>query len=174
MAEVGGSSRGRGGSKPGERRGGRAPGVPNKVNLAARLRIQEEADPVGFFIDIAAGKSIRAALPLPDETKRVEAVNIFPTLDQRMAAQRFLLNKALPDAKSAPIKIALPPMTDAASVLGALAKLVAEMAAGKLAPDEAATVAGVLEFKRRAYETIGLEERLAKLETLLKERTNGQ
>ncbi len=38
------------------------------------------------------------------------------------------------------------------------------MATGELTPDEANAVAGVIEVKRRAIETIELEERLRKLE----------
>jgi hypothetical protein len=38
------------------------------------------------------------------------------------------------------------------------------MAAGELTPDEAATVAGVLESKRRAIETEEFDKRLAALE----------
>jgi len=162
------------GANPGERRGGRAKGTPNRVNLAARIKIHTEADPVAFFIKIARGESIEAAVWSADETKRTEAVAIFPTLDQRMQAQRFLLNKALPDARSEPVKIDLPAITDAAGVLAALAALVAEMAAGKLTPDEASTIAGVIEFKRRALETVGLEDRIAKIEAMIRERQREQ
>jgi hypothetical protein len=38
------------------------------------------------------------------------------------------------------------------------------MAAGELTPDEAGAIAGVIEAKRRAIETVELEERLRKLE----------
>jgi hypothetical protein len=38
------------------------------------------------------------------------------------------------------------------------------MAEGEITPDEAATIAGVLESKRKAIETVELEARIARLE----------
>jgi hypothetical protein len=38
------------------------------------------------------------------------------------------------------------------------------MAEGEITPDEASVIAGVLEAKRKAIETVQLEERVAKLE----------
>jgi hypothetical protein len=38
------------------------------------------------------------------------------------------------------------------------------MADGEITPDEAATITGVLEAKRRAIETVELEKRIAALE----------
>ena len=38
------------------------------------------------------------------------------------------------------------------------------MADGEISPDEAAVVAGVLEIKRRAIETVEIERRIAALE----------
>ena len=37
---------------------GRALGTPNKVNLEVRNRIESEADPVGFLIQVIKGLSI--------------------------------------------------------------------------------------------------------------------
>jgi hypothetical protein len=52
----------------------------------------------------------------------------------------------------------------AADVTGALGTIAGAMAAGELTPDEAGAVAGVIEAKRRAIETVEHEERLRKLE----------
>ena len=49
-------------------------------------------------------------------------------------------------------------------VLKAQAAMIRAMAAGEITPDEAATIAGVLDAKRKAIETVQLEERVAKLE----------
>jgi hypothetical protein len=38
------------------------------------------------------------------------------------------------------------------------------MASGEITPDEATTVAGVLDAKRKVLETVEIEERLARLE----------
>jgi hypothetical protein len=49
-------------------------------------------------------------------------------------------------------------------VANALGAIAGAMAAGELTPDEAGAVAGVIEAKRRAIETVEHEERLQKLE----------
>jgi hypothetical protein len=147
-----------------QKSGGRAKGTPNKVNQAARLRISQEADPVGFFIRIANGEPFKAALPLPDETKRTALVEIYPTLDQRMQAHRFLLNKQIPDAKSAPVRLDLPAIEGADGVLKGLAAVIDSMAKGDLTPDEATAITGVLDAKRLAIETTDHESRIRELE----------
>jgi hypothetical protein len=49
-----------------------------------------------------------------------------------------------------------------------LSELVQAVAAGDVTPEEAATVAGLLETKRRAIETAELEARINQLERHLK------
>ena len=58
----------------------------------------------------------------------------------------------------------LPAVETAADVANALGAIAGAMAAGELTPDEAGAVAGVIEAKRRAIETVEHEERLQKLE----------
>jgi hypothetical protein len=58
----------------------------------------------------------------------------------------------------------LPAIETAADVANALGAIAGAMAAGELTPDEAGAVAGVIEAKRRAIETVEHEERLRKLE----------
>jgi hypothetical protein len=58
----------------------------------------------------------------------------------------------------------LPAVETAGDVLKAQAVTIRAMAAGKITPDEAATIAGVLDAKRKAIETVQLEGRVAKLE----------
>ena len=45
-----------------------------------------------------------------------------------------------------------------------MASLVRAMATGEVAPDEAATIAGVFEIRRKTIESVDFEERLAALE----------
>jgi hypothetical protein len=57
-------------------------------------------------------------------------------------------------------------------VLKAQAVAIQAMAAGEITPDEAATIAGVLDAKRRAIETVELEARLVKLEQSMERAGN--
>jgi hypothetical protein len=51
-----------------------------------------------------------------------------------------------------------------ADVLTALSEVVSVMARGEITPDEAATIAGVIELKRKSIETVEIERRLTELE----------
>lgn len=83
----------------------------------------------------------------------------------RLNILRELRRIAVPDAKSAPVTLTLPPITTAADVVTAIGAVIAEMAKGALAPDEAQMIAGILEAKRKAIETTEIEARLTRLET---------
>ena len=80
--------------------GGRKKGIPNKISVATRERIQREADPIGFLIDVANGKAIKAAFPSKDDGTKTGTVQIYPTLDQRIEAAQYLGKKLMPDLKA--------------------------------------------------------------------------
>ncbi len=87
-----------------------------------------------------------------------------------MVAARLVLERIAPVRKGRPVSLPLPVVTTAGDVLAALGATVKAMADGDITPDEAATVAGVLEVKRRAIETAELETRIAALEERKTER----
>jgi methionine aminopeptidase len=67
-----------------------------------------------------------------------------------------------------PVRIALPDVKTAGGVADALATVVTAMGDGTLTPEEAASVAAVIETRRRAIETVELEARLLSIEEALK------
>jgi Family of unknown function (DUF5681) len=79
-------------------------------------------------------------------------------------AMRLCIERLAPVRKGRPITFDLPAIETAADVANALGAIAGAMAAGELTPDEAGAVAGVIEAKRRAIETVEHEERLQKLE----------
>ncbi|MEE3502748.1 DUF5681 domain-containing protein [Acidiphilium acidophilum] len=79
-------------------------------------------------------------------------------------AARLVLDRAWPARKSRTVALDLPAVTTAEGIAGAMAAVVQAMAAGEIAPDEAAAVASVIEGQRRAIETTELAERIAALE----------
>ena len=85
-------------------------------------------------------------------------------LDGDMAALRLCLERIIPPRKSRPIEIELPPVETAGDITAAQGAVIAAMAKGDITPDEANTVAGVLEAKRRSIETAELEKRIHTLE----------
>ncbi len=81
-----------------------------------------------------------------------------------MRAIEILLSRIWPVRKGRPVNLSLPPVKNASDVVTALGHVADAMAAGDITPDEAQAVAGVLEGKRRAIETVELETRIAALE----------
>jgi Family of unknown function (DUF5681) len=79
-------------------------------------------------------------------------------------AMRLCIERLVPVRKGRPTTFDLPQIKTAADVTGALGTIAGAMAAGELTPDEAGAVAGVIEAKRRAIETVEHEERLRILE----------
>ncbi len=79
-------------------------------------------------------------------------------------ALRLCLERILPARKSRSVAFDLPDVNQAADLVPAFAAVVKAMAAGEIAPDEAVTVAGVLEMKRKAIETVDIERRLTAIE----------
>jgi hypothetical protein len=79
-------------------------------------------------------------------------------------ALRLCLERLAPPVKSRRVAFPLPEIKTAEDLPAAMAAVTEAMAGGTLAPDEAATIAGVIEIKRKTIETADIERRLAVLE----------
>jgi hypothetical protein len=79
-------------------------------------------------------------------------------------ALRLCLERILPARKSRRVTVALPKIKKAEDLPTAMSAVTGAMADGVIAPDEAATIAGVIEIKRKTIETADFERRLAALE----------
>lgn len=75
---------------------GRKKGTPNKTTIDVRARIEKLADPVGFWIKVAKGEKFTAGAP----NNPLVQTDWYPTFDQIMTAQRWLLNKLVADLRS--------------------------------------------------------------------------
>ena len=62
------------------------------------------------------------------------------------------------------VSLPLPVVNTAGDVLAALGATIKAMGEGTITPDEASTIAGVLEVKRRAIEASELRSRISALE----------
>jgi hypothetical protein len=87
-----------------------------------------------------------------------------------MTAARLVLERIVPIRKGRPVAFDLPAIETPADVVKAVGALVSEVARGELTPEEAATVAGLLEMYRRTIETCEIEQRLSELEREASER----
>jgi hypothetical protein len=85
-------------------------------------------------------------------------------------ALRLCMERLAPAVKSRAVNLTLPPIETPADILKAQAAAIQAMASGEITPDEAATVASVLDAKRRAIETVEIERRIKALEENMKRR----
>jgi hypothetical protein len=81
-----------------------------------------------------------------------------------MRAAAILLSRTWPNRRGRPVALDLPDVETTGGIVQAQAAVIAAMAGGELTPDEAASVAGVLEAQRRAIEIHDHEQRLQALE----------
>ncbi|MEF8754485.1 MAG: DUF5681 domain-containing protein [Accumulibacter sp.] len=82
-----------------------------------------------------------------------------------MSAARLVIERLVPVAKERPIFLALPDTGSADGIAEAQNAILQAVAAGDLLPGEAATLAGIVEARRKAVETLELEARLTALES---------
>ena len=80
------------------------------------------------------------------------------------AALRLCMERIAPVRRGRPIRFTLPALEGPDDLVKALGGLLRATADGEISPDEAVTVATILETKRRAHETVEMESRLAALE----------
>ena len=85
-----------------------------------------------------------------------------------MTAARAVLDRVLPAMKGRSVNLVLPPICRPEDVTRALSIVIEAIGRGDITPDEAATISGVLEAKRRTIEMVELEARLTALEHRLK------
>lgn len=82
--------------------------------------------------------------------------------DQRAA--ELVLSRVWPTRKGRAVALDLPQLKRPSDIVDAMGVVAASMADGTITPEEANAVAGVLEIKRKAIETVDLEARIAALE----------
>lgn len=125
---------------------GRPAGSRNAATVAVEILLEGEAEAIG--------------------RKAVELALAGDTL-----ALRLVLERIAPVRRSRPVPFQMPEVKAAGDIVRGIGAVLQAAAAGDLAPDEAATIAGILETKRRAIEMTDLEQRLSALE---KRSTDGE
>jgi hypothetical protein len=141
MSEMTKAERLRPGWKPGQSGNpkGRPRGSRNRVTLVALAAMEEGAEAI--------------ARKIVDQAKSGD-----------MSAARLVLERLVPPAKERPIFLALPDTGSAEGIAQAQAAILRAVATGDLLPGEATTLAGIVEARRKALETLELEQRISLLE----------
>ena len=81
-----------------------------------------------------------------------------------LAAARMILDRLAPPAKERPVNLALPDTGTAEGVDAAQQAILRAVAVGDLLPGEGTALAGIVEARRKALETLELEHRITALE----------
>jgi hypothetical protein len=124
---------------------GKPPGTRNKTTMLAEKLMRDDArDIVRVVLEAAKGGDMTAA--------------------------RLVLERIASVRKGRPVYFDLPPVNTAADIAAAMAALTTAMASGDLTPDEAATVASVLEMRRKTMADDAVLMRLIALEEKVRER----
>jgi len=82
-----------------------------------------------------------------------------------LKAAEMILARVWPQRKGRPVALSIPPIATPEDVVTALSAVLTAVGDGRLTPDEATLVSGLLETKRKALETVEIEHRLCKLES---------
>lgn len=87
-----------------------------------------------------------------------------------LKAAELILSRAWPARKGRLVSLELPAVVTSKDVVAAIGSIVEATSRGEITPEEGSLLAGLLEAKRKAIETLEFEERLSKLEALQEER----
>ena len=104
--------------------------------------------------------TLAAEALLDGEAEALTRMVIELALKGDLGAVRLCLERLIPARRSRVIRFDLPKTSTVEDVVIAYDAVITAMADGEISPDEAATVAGVLESKRKAIETVELAEEL--------------
>jgi hypothetical protein len=101
---------------------------------------------------------------LEGEAQTIGRKVVEKALEGDSTALRLAMEGLAPVRRGRPVWFALPPLDTAADLPKALGAVLAAVADGAVTPDEALSLAQIIETRRRAIETMELEARVATLE----------
>jgi hypothetical protein len=87
-----------------------------------------------------------------------------------MVAARLILDRVVPIRRGRPVRLKLPDIVDAASVMVAQALLVSAVATGNLTPEEAEPLSSMLSTYLKTVETVDIDRRLRDVENKMTDR----
>jgi hypothetical protein len=103
---------------------------------------------------------------LDGEAEKLTRKCVDLALEGDTTALRLCMERVAPLRKGRPVTLKLPKIATAEDLVSALASVVEAVSGGTITPEEGATVAGILEVKRKAIETLELDKRIARLEQM--------
>ena len=99
-----------------------------------------------------------------DEGEAIQQQVIAAAKGGDLKAAELILARIWPPRRGRPVRLELPQARTATDVSDGMAVVVDALAAGEVTPEEAATISGVLEIRRKALETEELAALIERLE----------
>ena len=97
--------------------------------------------------------------------EQVAARMVKRAVDGDVGAARLILDRIAPVRRGRPVRLKLPDIVDAASVMAAQAALVSAVATGQLTVEEAEPLSSMLSAYLKTVETVDIDRRLRELES---------
>jgi hypothetical protein len=139
--------------------------ISGKKQRGAPFKKGESGNPRGKPKGARHRATLMAEKMMEDDAAEIVKAVLDAARSGDMTAAKIVLDRIAPLRRGRPVLLDLPPVTSASDVAAAMGVVVGAMGAGDLSPDEAMSVAGVLELRRRAMETEEFEQRLLALES---------
>ena len=136
---------------------------------SGRFRKGQSGNPAGKPLGARHRVTVLAEKLMEDDAESVVQAVVTKAKKGDMAAAKLVLDRIAPPRKGRLVKFCLPEMSSADEIGSAVGAIACAMAKGELTPEEAASVAAVLEIRRKAFELVEIEARLLALEKLAEE-----
>jgi len=129
-----------------------------------RWKPGQSGNPAGKLAGTRHKATMAAQALLDGEAEGLTRKAIDLAMSGDTVALRLCIERLCPPRKSRPVHLALPEAKTAEGVAEAQAVVVQAVADGEITPEEGTILAGILEARRKAVETLDHEERIASLE----------
>jgi hypothetical protein len=124
----------------------------------------QSGNPAGKPLGARHKVTILAEKLMGDDAEAVIQAVITAAKGGDMVAARLVLERIAPLSRNRTVALDLPIGLSATDLAQATAAILQASAEGTISPDEGATLAGIVEVRRKARETVEFEQRLATLE----------
>lgn len=135
-----------------------------RSNLRGAWKPGQSGNPKGRPKGIRSRATLVAEALMAGDIETVTKAVLLAAMSGDMQAARLIFERMAPVRKGAPVVFDLPKIDTAADVAAATGAVAQAVAAGDLSPEEGQAVAGILEVRRKAIETVEHEVRIAALE----------
>jgi Family of unknown function (DUF5681) len=139
-----------------------------KQKHSGQFRAGQSGNPNGRPVGSRNSITLAIEALLDGEAEAVTRKAIEAAKGGDMVAIRIIMDRICPPRRSRPVKIDLPNLSDAKAILKAQEVILQAVGRGDLLIEEAEALSGLIEARRKAFETQELELRLQAIEGRLK------